>query len=225
VDDIVFATRLNVQADAKVSKKRGRPRLFSHQRALDEAMKLFWEWGYEGTSLSDLIAVMHVGPSTFYKLFGNKERLFEKAIRHYTSGPIGRRLKNILSGQNDTRTTFQLLLEAAAFECTNPDFPTGCMISLAGTHLSPDLQSIRNTMMKLRANFETMLEDRLQRGIQMGDLASDTNVLDLASFFGTVIYGIAVQARDGKSRQHLLKLGKLAMQAWPEYSNNHSETA
>jgi hypothetical protein len=78
------------------------------------------------------------------------------------------------------------------------------MISLAGTHVPPGLHSVRDTMVKFRANFERMLEDRLRRGVQAGDLAPDTDVTELASFFGTVFRGIAVQACDGKSTDHLL---------------------
>ena len=39
-------------------RPRGRPVVFDRDHALGEAMKLFWERGYEGTSFDDLIAVM-----------------------------------------------------------------------------------------------------------------------------------------------------------------------
>jgi hypothetical protein len=74
-------------------------------------------------------------------------------------------------------------------------------------------------MVKFRANFEKLLEDRLRRGVEVGELALDTDVSELASYFATVFRGIAVQARDGKSRQHLLDLGRIAMRVWPEDSD------
>jgi hypothetical protein len=54
----------------------------------------------------------------------------------------------------------------------------------------------------------------LQRGVEIGDVAPDTNVAELASFFGTVFRGMAVQARDGKSRNHLRGLARVAMRVW-----------
>ena len=198
------------------SRKRGRPQQFDRPTALNEAMKLFWEWGYEGTPFNELIAAMHISASTFYNSFGSKEQLFVEAVQHYMDGPGGERVTKILSGPDDTRTAFERLLEAAALDFTSPDYPAGCMISLAGTHVPPDLQSVRNTMVKFRANFEKMMEDRLRRGVQSGELAPDTDIKELASYFGTVFRGIAVQARDGKSRQHLLDLGKIAIRVWPE---------
>jgi AcrR family transcriptional regulator len=210
---------VNTTKIIKTPRRRGRPQLFDRQDALNEAMKLFWERGYEGTSFSDLIAAMGISPSTFYNSFGSKEELFVEAVQHYMTGPGGERVTKILSGPDDTRTAFERLLEAAAFDFTSPNYPAGCMISLAGTHVPPDLQSVRDTMVKFRANFEQMMEDRLRRGVQTGDLAPDTDVTELASFFGTVFRGIAVQARDGKSRQHLLDLGRIAMRVWPRDAN------
>jgi AcrR family transcriptional regulator len=199
----------------RMRRGRGRPQSFDRQAVLEEAMRLFWERGYEGTSFADLIAAMEISASTFYNSFGSKEQLFVEAVQHYLTGPGGERVKKILSGPDDTRTTFELLLEAAAVDFTRPNYPAGCMISLAGTHVPPDLRSVRNTMVKFRANFEQMLEGRLRRGVEAGDLAPDTDVTKLASFFGTLFRGMAVQARDGKSTDHLLGLARVAMQVWP----------
>ncbi|WP_213775279.1 TetR/AcrR family transcriptional regulator [Bradyrhizobium sp. dw_78] len=200
---------------AWVRRGSGRRHAFDRQTVVEEAMKLFWERGYEGTSFVDLIAAMGISASTFYNSFGSKEQLFIEAVHHYITGPGGERVTKIFSAPHDTCTAFELLLEAAAFDFTNSNYPAGCMISLAGTHVPPDQRSVRDAMVKFRANFEHMLKDRLRRGVEAGDLAPDTDVTELASFFGTVFRGMAVQARDGKSRKHLRGLAKIAMRAWP----------
>ncbi len=189
-------------------RARGRPQTFDRQAVIEEAMKLFWDRGYEGTSFADLIAGMGISASTFYNSFGSKERLFVEAVQHYMTGPGGERVTTILSGPDDTRTAFGRLLEAAALDFTSSDYPAGCMISLAGTHVPPELHTVRETMVQFRANFDRMLEERLRKGIRDGELSSRTNVTELASFFATMFRGIAVQARDGKSRAHLLGLAR-----------------
>jgi hypothetical protein len=70
-------------------------------------------------------------------------------------------------------------------------------------------------MVQFRANFDQNIEERLRRGARDGELAPETDVTELASFFATTFRGIAVQARDGKSRDHLLGLARVAMRAWP----------
>ncbi len=175
-----------------------------------------WRHGYEGTSFADLIAAMGISASTFYNSFGGKEQLFIEAVQHYMTGPGGERVTKILSAPGDTRTAFERLLEAAADDFTSANYPAGCMISLAGTHVPREQQSVRDTMIAFRANFERMLADRLRRGVDAGDLAPDTDITELAGYFGTVFRGMAVQARDGKSTDHLLGLARIAMRVWPK---------
>jgi AcrR family transcriptional regulator len=212
-DGKVFGVNIPEMTEAR--RGRGRPQSFDRQGVLNEAMKLFWDRGYEGTSFADLIAAMGISASTFYNSFGSKEQLFIEAVHHYMTGPGGERVTAILTGSGDTRTAFARLLEAAALDFTSPDYPAGCMVSLAGTHVPPELHSVRDTMVEFRANFDRMLESRLQRGVQSGELARETDVAELAGFFAAMFRGIAVQARDGKSRGHLLGLARVAMRVWP----------
>jgi hypothetical protein len=59
------------------------------------------------------------------------------------------------------------------------------------------------------------LARRLRKGVSDGDLPRGTKVKELASYFGTIFRGMAVQARDGASRKQLLAICRVAMQAWP----------
>lgn len=57
-------------------KSRGRPKVFDRDAALDKAMTLFWQHGYEATSLSDLVEATGAKAPTLYAEFTNKEGLF-----------------------------------------------------------------------------------------------------------------------------------------------------
>src|SRR6202044_3218087 len=69
------------------SGKMGRPRCFCEETALEAAMRLFWERGYEGTSLSDLTEAMAINRASLYATFGDKEALFHRALARYEDGP------------------------------------------------------------------------------------------------------------------------------------------
>lgn len=56
-----------------VKKSRGRPKVFDRDAALDKAMKLFWQHGYEATSLADLVEATGAKAPTLYAEFTNKE--------------------------------------------------------------------------------------------------------------------------------------------------------
>jgi AcrR family transcriptional regulator len=199
----------------ETKRGRGRPVVFDRARALNKAMKLFWERGYEGTSFDELIAAMGISASSFYNSFGSKEALYCEATRHYLDW-AGEWFNAILHDPSiDTRTAFARLFEATAEEFTRGDHPLGCMISLAGTHCSPGMKNIRDMMAEHRAFSEIAMAERLRRGVANGDMPKETDCDMLAAYYSAVARGLAVQARDGASREKLSEIGRLAMRAWP----------
>jgi AcrR family transcriptional regulator len=194
---------------------RGRPAVFDRDLALKEAMKLFWERGYEGTSFDDLIAAMGISASSFYNSFGSKQALYCEATRSYLEWS-GQWFFAILNDPSiDTRTAFARLFEATAEEFTCADHPPGCMIALAGTHGPPGLKNIREMMVEHRAFSEGAMAERIRKGIETGDVSEDTDCDMLAAYYSAMARGLAVQARDGASREKLAEIGRLAMRVWP----------
>ena len=205
---------MTTKQDAQPRRARGRPSTFDRTEALNQAMKLFWEQGYEGTSFDQLIQAMGISPSSFYNSFGSKEQLYKEATDAYMN-MSGGWFAGSLFGTADTREAFEKLLDATAVEFTRRGHPSGCMISLAGTHLPPELGSVRKTMAEHRASAEEMMAQRLRKGVEDGDLPFDTDVPALAAFYNSVTRGMAVQARDGGRPQKLKAIADIAMRAWP----------
>lgn len=198
-----------------VKRPRGRPRSFDRASVLLKAVELFWEHGYEGTSFDDLIAVMGISASSFYSSFGSKENLYREATATFMESSASWFFKKLNDTTVDTRTAFEQLLNAIAAEFTRTEMPAGCMISIAATHVSPALGSLRQMMTEHRAASELGFADRLQAGKAARDLPGDTDVEPLAAYFSTVVRGMAVQARDGASRERLREIVKLSMRVWP----------
>ena len=61
----------------------GRPRKFDETEILQKVMKLFWNNGYEGTGMSDIIATTGLAKGSLYKAFGNKKNLYLQAMNLY----------------------------------------------------------------------------------------------------------------------------------------------
>jgi AcrR family transcriptional regulator len=204
---------------------RGRPAVFDRGKALQEAMKLFWERGYEGTSFDDLIAAMGISASSFYNSFGSKEALYCEATQSYLEW-TGQWFFAILNDPAiDTRTAFAHLFEATAEEFTRGDHPPGCMISLAGTHCSPGMKTIRDMMAEHRALSEGAMATRIRKGVANGDVPADADCDMLAAYYSAVARGLAVQARDGATREKLAEIAHLAMRAWPKERSERTPDA
>ena len=74
--------------ETKARRRAGRPRVFDTDAALDKAVRLFWQRGYEATSMADLVAETGVAAASLYGAFDNKAGLFAAVIERYaaTSG-------------------------------------------------------------------------------------------------------------------------------------------
>ena len=196
--------------DSPPRRGRGRPPGFDRARALGQAMTLFWDRGYEGTSFDDLIAVMGISASSFYNSFTSKEALYIEAVEAYVR-KAGRWFTEALEREGTTRDAFGALLTAAASAFTCPDTPAGCMIAVAATQCSPAQSRLRDMMITQRHMAEDLMQARLRRGIAEGDLPETVDVGLMAAYFGAVMTGMGVQARDGASFETLNAIGELAL--------------
>ncbi len=194
-------------------RERGRPRQFERDAALGRAMELFWEQGYDETSLDDLTRAMRINPSSLYAAFGDKEQLYRAALTRYLGGS-GKHVWQILERKISTRRALGLLLEAAATEMTRPGRPAGCMLSLAVMHGCPDTANLRAAISELRNKSRTEVIARIKRGIVEGDMPRKTNVSAMARFFMSVLQGMSVQAKDGATRRELVAIARAAMKAF-----------
>jgi AcrR family transcriptional regulator len=193
---------------------RGRPRTFDPDTALRQALDLFWERGYEGTSMGDLAQAMGIASASIYACFGSKEDLFRKVIALYgaTSGEPPRRA---LREQPDTRTAIHEMLRATADAITGPDTPHYCMLILASPTGSVENHAVREFLADGRRGQLSEIRDRLARGVADGDLTASAAELDaIARYYTTVVQGLSIQARDGADRAALEAVITCAMAAW-----------
>src|SRR5262249_10191532 len=139
-----------VESTVEKPAKRGRPLSFDRDAALENAMHVFWEHGYEAASIADLTAAMGITPPSLYTAFGDKEHLFMEAIERYANGPAAG-MPRALAEAPTAREAIENFLRSAARELTCKDHPRGCMVMVAATTCSVGAKHIAAAMAKRRA--------------------------------------------------------------------------
>ena len=194
--------------------QRGRPKTFDREEALEAAMLLFWERGFEQTSVDEVAEAMGIRTSSLYSSFGDKEALFLAAVDHYRTGD-GSYYDTAVNEGKTAKEGFAKLLESAASEMTRPGRPKGCMVTLALPTCSPRYQELQRELDRLRDLSTGIWLNRLKEAVRSKEIPESTDLELLAAYFRTTLCGMSLQARTGASEETLLAIGKLALQVWP----------
>ena len=195
-------------------KPRGRPLSFDRDAALETAMHVFWERGYEAASISDLTSAMGITPPSLYTAFGDKEQLFLEAIERYALG-YGSAGVRALKEEPTARSAIERWLLEAANELTQPCHPKGCMVVMAATNCSAAAERVQDALLLRRTEAIANVGRRIQGGIDNGEPPADTDAQDLANFYATIYQGMSMQAKDGATHESLMATVRTAMRSWP----------
>ncbi len=193
--------------------KLGRPRAFCEDEALDAAMRVFWEKGYEGASLDDLTTAMRVNRSSLYASFGDKEQLFKLAIARYAEGPMA--YFRAALEQPSVRAVIENLLKGTLNLLADSSHPRGCLSIQAGLACGSGAEEVKQALVEWRINAESLIEKRLRQARKEGDLSSHVEPKDLARYISILMAGLSVQSANGASKLEMTRAVEMALQSLP----------
>ncbi|MFU1886279.1 TetR/AcrR family transcriptional regulator [Bacillus wiedmannii] len=176
-----------------------RLREFDEEKALDAAMQLFWEKGYAATSLSDLTAKMEIQKPSLYSAFGDKEGLFEAALRRYTNlhaANIRTKLQNEQSVKEAIRTFFENIVE----EEYKKEFSKGCFCINTMVELAPHNEKFEVLTREHQMYLAVVFQELITKGIRSGELQSDLNAKAVAQTLVTSLIGLTVLMKSRPER-------------------------
>lgn len=156
-----------------------RPREFNEEQALHAAMELFWEKGYEATSLRDLTAKMGIQRPSLYAAFGDKQELFEASLRKYKqfhASYVRSRLQNGSSIKEALRAFFAGIVAEAYEEVPN----RGCFCLNVMVELAPHDAKFEVLTREHQMYLAAIFQETIERGIRSGELGSHVNAKVLA---------------------------------------------
>jgi TetR/AcrR family transcriptional regulator, copper-responsive repressor len=208
--DVKYFIVIVMKKTVAPQKNRGRPPAFDKVDALDAAMRVFWQKGYEGTSLADLQAAMGLNPPSIYNAFGDKKALFEQSVDAYQQGP-GCFAQKALEEEADPRAAIQRLLMEAASHFTSKKYPAGCMVVLSALNCTDDDADVRDGLSRRRR----ALADAIRVRIDEANLPAGMSPALMTDIVVTLFQGMSIRARDGATRAQLEAVVDHALAVWP----------
>jgi TetR/AcrR family transcriptional repressor for divergent bdcA len=185
------------------------------EAALEAAMLLFWEQGYEATSLAQLRAATGLSSASLYGAFGSKEGLFQRAVEHYMQGPGG--VTAVVADETlSPREAVAGLLHGSIDMQADPSHPVGCLVALSGTMRAPNEghAGVRAAVAARREADRRGIRGCVERGVAAGELDADTDVAGMTAVIHGFLLGVSTQLRDGVAAADLHTAADLLLANW-----------
>ncbi|MCU6604095.1 TetR/AcrR family transcriptional regulator [Peribacillus frigoritolerans] len=185
-----------------------RSKEFDEKAVLRKAMELFWEQGYEKTSMQDLVDHMGIHRRSIYDTFGDKRSLFLASLNHYEE-LIVNEMENIISSTSSIKQTIR---DVFIFVLNSIEqYPKGCLSVNAAIELSLLDKEIGRIVTKMFNRTEDMFNNLIKRGQTSGELSKEIDSDNTSRFLHNNLVGIRVLIKTNYNKKELEGIITLAL--------------
>ncbi|MEK4366073.1 TetR/AcrR family transcriptional regulator [Paenibacillus sp. FSL M8-0212] len=185
-----------------------RSKEFEVNEVLDKAMKIFWEQGYEKTSMSDLVEHMGIHRRSIYDTFDDKHSLFLQAMDRYR-GKVSTTLLAEIKASKTAVEALHKIFEVMISEVE--DTPSGCLIVNSAVELGTRDPDVDTRSLDSFNEAEQMFEQIIQWGQREGEFSSDHDAKEMAEYLHNISVGIRAMARTSTDKEKLNRIIHVTM--------------
>lgn len=186
----------------------GRAKAFEEQDVLEKAMRLFWEQGYEKTSMQDLVEHMGIHRRSLYDTFGDKHQLFLKSMELYGKqiyAAIVQEVKQASTAREGIHAIFRFVIERSE------DRPPGCMLVNTAVELG-----IRDEQADGMANegfmrTEELFVELIRKGQETGEFSRSLEANETAEGLHNALIGLRVLARTTTNKEKMYRIADMSL--------------
>ncbi|MFD1176510.1 TetR/AcrR family transcriptional regulator [Paenibacillus puldeungensis] len=190
-----------------------RSKEFEEKEVLDKAMRLFWEQGYEKTSMTELVEHMGIHRRSLYDTFGDKHSLFLKAMDRFDdkiSAALAGGVRRSKTASEALQFIFSFMIDG------DEDSPAGCLMVNSAVELAARDVEVDNKATKAFTTAEQLLKEIILWGQREGEFTSTYNAEELAEYLHNVWIGLRVMARTSASKEKLHRITHISMKLLEE---------
>ena len=175
-----------------------RHREFDADEALDKAMTLFWQKGFDETSVRDLVQFTGVAHAGLYAAFGDKQQLFEMALDRYFETVMRPILAKLAAPGVGKEAIYGFFEDIMVLKNTTA-FRNGCLFCNSIIEIGGEDEMVAGKVESFVGMAREALNNALGNAQKAGDIANDADIDALADYFITLFHGLAVRVRAGAS--------------------------
>ena len=190
---------------------RGRKKEFDREAALEAALGVFWELGFDGASMPALVGRMGIGRQSLYDTFGDKRALYLAALRRYATtriGAVAGQLRAPGSAYGNLRRVLFRWIEMAS----NPD-GHGCLVGNSLAALPEGDDDAGDILEAALSELERAFVETVRRARIMGEIRPTVPDDELAALLMTTGQGLAVVCRARADRARAVRVVRSALRA------------
>ncbi|WP_190110671.1 TetR/AcrR family transcriptional regulator [Streptomyces cinnamoneus] len=179
-----------------------RTKEFDPDAALQSALELFWQRGYEATSMADLVAHLGIARASLYATFGSKRELYLKALQRYGE-QHGPPLVEELSQPGPVLPAVRGLVRRFAEEAACDELRRGCFVTNTAVELGAHDPETTRRVEESWHGLETALTSALMRARAQGELPAERDPVALARMLLVLMQGLRVVGKAGSAPARL----------------------
>jgi TetR/AcrR family transcriptional regulator, copper-responsive repressor len=200
-----------MRTDTKQPSRRGRPRAYDPDVALENALSVFWENGYSATSLDMLSEATEMNRPSLYAAFGDKQSIYLKSFARIAER-MGMEFSKRLNEENDIATALaRFFAHAIDVYLSGESGRRGCFVMSTATAEAINDTHIQKSLAVVTNQIDSILEKRLACAKAEGQLPAKADTTELALLAGATLHSLSIRARAGQRRPTLEALAKTAV--------------
>jgi len=181
----------------------GRSKEFEENTVLKRAMELFWQQGYEKTSMSELVECMGIHRKSLYDTFGDKHALYLKVIDlygEYSTAKLRAETLKAKTAYQAIQYIFDYIIEV------NEDKHLGCLFVNAATEMGPwDKEVVEKTEDAFKQT-EDFIVRIVREGQESGEFSNKYDAEILGEILHNTLIGLRVLARISATKEKMHRI-------------------
>lgn len=195
---------------------RGRPRKTDPEEVLATAMNLFWEKGYNATSMNDLATATGMAKPGLYATFGDKEALYTKALAFYFNELGSQPLVDLVQSPYPVDKAIRQFLNTVAASILDDSHPIGCFVLNNIIDYKNKPAPLDGLTRNIDNERRVAFLERLKIAKKKGELPNSTDEEALAGFFAGQTLALAVMGCAGAGAKNMKSFIDVAMTVLPK---------